>query len=73
MVLINEASGVLTGSREFAEDPRYKVVQEAKKVALADVFRVHDFNYLMKVIQISKKLESADNTIRVRLGMLKDC
>ena len=42
---------------EFIDNPRYKVQSEAKPVPLGDVFRVHDYNYLMKVIELSEKLK----------------
>ena len=52
MVLIDKARGVLTQSSEFIENAQteYIVQSEAPQARLADVFRVHDYNYLMKVL-----------------------
>ena len=68
MVLINDERGVLTQTSEFLNNPNYKIANQSKEVALADVFRVHDYNYLMKVIELTSKLSRSDNTVRIRLG-----
>ena len=57
MVLTNSTNGVLTVAEEFDQDPAYLIKTSAREAALADVFKVHDYNYLMKVIKISKKLK----------------
>ena len=48
MVLIDGNTGVLTQTQEFLDDS-YVVQTEAKQASLGDVYRVHDYNYLMKV------------------------
>ena len=68
MVLIDKDRGVLTQSSEFLQSKRYTVQKQAKPAALADVYRVHDYNYLMKVLQISNKLKDSDNKIQTRYG-----
>lgn len=70
MVLIDKARGVLTQSSEFIENAQteYIVQSEAPQARLADVFRVHDYNYLMKVLQLSNKLSSADFNLPTRFG-----
>ena len=52
MVLINKDRGVLQATEEFSKDINVLFKQSIKEVALADVFRVHDYNYLMKVIEL---------------------
>ena len=56
MVLIDSNMGVLTQTQEFLDDS-YVVQMEAKQASLGDVYRVHDYNYLMKVQLISNKLK----------------
>jgi acetoin utilization deacetylase AcuC-like enzyme len=71
MVLIDRQRGVLTQASEFVERSQagYVVQREASPARLADVFRVHDYNYLMKVIEMSRKLElTADNKSLARFG-----
>ena len=56
MVLIEKDRGVLTQTSEFLQNQRYTVQKKTQPVSLADVYRVHDYNYLMKVLQMSNKL-----------------
>ena len=48
MVLIDSDHGVLTQNQEFLDDS-YLVQTKAKPASLGDIYRVHDYNYLMKV------------------------
>lgn len=48
MVLIDSDHGVLTKNQDFLDDS-YLVQTTAKPASLADIYRVHDYNYLMKV------------------------
>ncbi len=50
MVLTDPKMGVLTAAKNFRDNPRYKVITEVSKVELSDVLKVHDYNYLKKVI-----------------------
>ena len=56
MVLIEKDRGVLTQTSEFLQNQRYTVQKKTQPVSLADMYRVHDYNYLMKVLQMSNKL-----------------
>lgn len=71
MVLIDSEKGVLTQSDALIQNPRYQVKDSVSHVKISDVLRVHDYNYLMKVINISDALENTDNEIRVRFD--RDC
>jgi hypothetical protein len=68
MVLIDKDKGVLTKMQEFAENPGYTINKTAKPVQLGDLFRVHDYNYLMKVIDISNKLKESRGHNLIRFG-----
>jgi hypothetical protein len=57
MVLIDSGKGVLTQSDDLIQNPRYKVKDKVAPVKISDVLRVHDYNYLMKVINISDALD----------------
>ena len=70
MVLIDKERGVLTQASEFLQSERYSVQRQAKQAALADVYRVHDYNYLMKVLQLANKLSLMDNKMLARYGKL---
>lgn len=64
MVLIDKERGVLTQSEDLLEKGicGYIVKEEvAKPAALSEVFRVHDYNYLMKVMEMASKLEFDEN------------
>lgn len=37
--------------------------REATPASIADVYRVHDYNYLMKVLQLTNKLSLTENKI----------
>ena len=50
MVLIDKDRGTLTAAEEFIQDPGFEVKRSAKPAPYGDIFRVHDYNYLMKVI-----------------------
>lgn len=56
MVLIDSDHGVLTQNQDFLDDS-YLVQTNAKPASLGDIYRVHDYNYLMKVQQLSSKLK----------------
>ena len=53
MALIDGDKGVLTQSETLINSPRYYVKDTVKPVKISDVLRVHDYNYLRKVINIS--------------------
>lgn len=57
MILIDSNKGVLTESDEFKQSSSYVIQKEAQEVKVGDIYRVHDYNYLMKVMEISKKLQ----------------
>lgn len=71
LVLIDSEKGVLTQSDALIQNPRYQVKDSVSPVKISDVLRVHDYNYLMKVINISDALDKTDNEIRVRFD--RDC
>ncbi len=50
MVLTDKKRGVLTAAEDLIENRGYIVRRSAKMAPLADILRVHDYNYLMKVI-----------------------
>ncbi len=56
MVLIDEDKGVLTASENLTQIPYYKIKKEVNPVKIADVLKIHDYNYLMKVINTSEAL-----------------
>jgi hypothetical protein len=58
MVLIDSEKGVLTQSDALIQNPRYQVKDMVAPVKISDVLRVHDYNYLMKVINISNSLKN---------------
>ena len=70
MILIDKDRGTLTQSEEFVErsNGSYIVQNKAQQAPLADVFRVHDYNYLMKVLEMTNKLDFTDNKILMRYG-----
>ena len=72
MILIDKDRGVLTQAEEFLEGSAgaYVIQNEAKKASLSEVFRVHDYNYLMKVLEMTHKLDLTDNKILSRFGRL---
>ena len=53
IVLTNEKNGVLIAAEEFANDRAYEVKNIVRQAAHGDIFRVHDYNYLTKVIKLS--------------------
>lgn len=62
MVLINKEKGVLTAQDEFVKHPGLMIKRRTTQVKLGDVFRVHDYNYLMKVIDLCEnKLKGTAN------------
>lgn len=46
----------------------YQIKSEAQKAALSEVYRVHDYNYLMKVKQLTEKLRFTENKTLARYG-----
>lgn len=70
MILIDKERGVLTQAEELVKNQQYgyKIQNGAKKASHSDVFRVHDYNYLMKVLQMSKKLQLSDSKELLRFG-----
>jgi acetoin utilization deacetylase AcuC-like enzyme len=66
MVLINPGSGLLTHSSEFTL--HCNIVSSVEKAKLSDVLRVHDYNYLKRVIEAVGKLGSADEKAHIRFG-----
>lgn len=54
MVLIDQEKGSFT-SNLLKE--KLKIVENLKKVALIDVLRVHDYNYLKKIINLCDSLK----------------
>ncbi len=68
MILIDENKGVLTKADEFTQNPSYVIKKEAKPVAIGDLYRVHDYNYLMRVIEIASKLKGTANKAIARYG-----
>lgn len=69
MVLIDKDKGVLTAVDEFAQSPEFTMKQVVQEATHADVFRVHDYNYLMKVIDLCEsKLKDTGNLINRRYG-----
>ena len=62
MVLTDPQRGILTASEEYSEKGgRYQIVNKVEKAGMVDVMRVHDYNYIRKVIEESKKVESSQN------------
>ncbi len=53
MVLIDDERGVLTGCESFTSNSRYQIKDTVKHARISDVLKVHDYNYLKKVIDIS--------------------
>lgn len=69
MVLIDKDRGVLTAMDEFKNNNEVFVKEVVQEAAHADVFRVHDYNYLMKVIDLCEnKLKNSNNEFRLRYG-----
>ena len=56
MILTNKETGILTESEIFVSNQCYTVQRGTQPVALGDVLRIHDYNYLMKVIDLADKL-----------------
>ena len=71
MILIDSVKGLLTQSDALIQNPRYQIKEIVAPVKISDVLRVHDYNYLMKVINISHALNNSDNEIRVKYD--RDC
>jgi hypothetical protein len=70
MVLTDPNRGVLTASKLFRDNPSYKLVTEVSKVDIVHVLKVHDYNYLRKVIEQAKSLEFTNPTGIVKLGKI---
>ena len=51
MVLTDPKRGVLTAAKVLRDNPNYKLVTEVQKVDMIHVLKVHDYNYLMKVVE----------------------
>lgn len=55
---------MFTNCTEFSERmPGLIVKDEVQEASIADVFKVHDFNYILKVIKFIKKLEGSSNKV----------
>ena len=71
MVLIDKEKGTLTSAEGLIQYPGYKVQKGTKPVELGDVYRVHDHNYLRKVIELTNKLRLIGDTAAIaRYGKL---
>jgi len=70
MVLTDPNRGVLTASKLFRDNPHYELVTELSKVDIAHVLKVHEYNYLRKVIEQAKSLEFTNPTGIVELGKI---
>ncbi len=62
MVLIDKERGTLTQSELLLGNPAYAVQGSTKLVELGDVYRVHDHNYLKKIIDITNRLKRLGET-----------
>lgn len=69
MILINKDKGVLSASDEFANNQALQLIRVARKTMLGDVFRVHDYNYMMKIIELCEnKLKDTRNEYIQKYG-----
>lgn len=57
MVLIDQEKGTLTQADDFIMDPGYGIQIGSKDAPYGDIFRVHDYNYLMKIIKLTEYLK----------------
>jgi acetoin utilization deacetylase AcuC-like enzyme len=63
-VLIDPKNGLLTSCTEFTEGCEGLVLREqAQEVCIGDVFKVHDFNYILKLMNEIKKFQGSRNKI----------
>ncbi|CDW86211.1 histone deacetylase [Stylonychia lemnae] len=60
MVMIQKEKGTLIASEEFTNDQKFTQRTVTQKAKEGDVFRVHDYNYLMKVIKQTETLKIRD-------------
>jgi hypothetical protein len=64
-VLVDEKTGIFTSCTEFTELCEGLIIKDtvSQEASIGDILKVHDFNYIFKVIQHIKKLEGTRNKI----------
>jgi hypothetical protein len=63
-VLVDGQSGIFTTCTEFVDNCEgLKIRDAAQEAPIADIFKVHDFNYIMKVIQHVKTMSGSKNRV----------
>lgn len=63
-VLVDPEIGVFTTCSEFTELCEGLHIQDSvKEACVGDIFKVHDFNYIMKVIEQVKQLNGSRNKV----------
>ncbi len=63
-VLVDKENGVFTCCTEFTEGLEGLVIRDkAEEVCVADIFKVHDFNYILKIVKHMKRFEGTKNKI----------
>jgi hypothetical protein len=56
-------------SDDLTSNPGYVIKKGTKEAPLGDIFRVHDYNYLMKVIKLCESLKhNLDKNAIIRFG-----
>lgn len=53
-VLTDSQNGLLTTCTEFTELSNLQLQESSEEAQIGDIFRVHDFNYILKVIKHMK-------------------
>lgn len=61
-VLVDKEIGVFTSCTEFTEGLEGLVIRDkADEACVADIFKIHDFNYILKILKHIKKFEGTRN------------
>lgn len=63
-VLVDPEIGVFTTCAEFTDNCEGLSVKDSvKEACIADIFKVHDFNYIIKIIEYVKKFQGTKNKV----------
>jgi hypothetical protein len=59
---VDKESGVFTSCTEFTEGLEGLIIRDkADEVCVADIFKIHDFNYILKIVKHIKQFEGTKN------------